>query len=165
MLYTYYIGREIYGDDPDYVKTWDLGNWKIRWGFEDWTDMDFNDFVLVTEDLGDGRLKITVESTDAGATADMWWKGELVMSDLLNKVGESVIVTGIPVREKVVELYEKLGGADYLMEPTVAMGYWILGVWVRKVRPRRDVIKSEDHNVVKEVLKRAVNLLKEAGYS
>jgi len=160
-LYTYWIGRTIYGDDPTYLKTWDLGNWKIRWGFEDWIDFDYNDFVLVTEDLGDGRLKITFESTDASATADLYWKEELVLADLLNKVGTTIIVTGIPARAKVIKLYESLKALDKIIEPPDAGGYFILGYWVRKVRPKWDVIKADDHNIPRLVLMKARDLLGE----
>lgn len=161
-LYTYWMPKIIYGDDPTEVKTWDLGNWKIRWGFEDWTDYDYNDFVLVTEDLGDGRLKITVESCDASATADLYWKEELVLADLLNNVGVTIIVTGIPPRAKVVELYDSIMAEDKIIEPPDYGGYWILGYWVRKVRPKWDKIKADDHNIPRLVLRKARDLAKEA---
>jgi hypothetical protein len=114
--------------------------------------------------LGDGRLKITLLSTEAAKSANLYWKDQLVEADILNKVGLIWIVTGIPVRVITVEIHDEVGVYDRLEEPPTIAGYWILGVWCRLVRGRHDIIKAEDHNNVKEVLTRALNLLKDKGY-
>jgi len=164
MLHTYYVGRWIRGDDATYCKTWKISDYVIDFVFEDAYDFDWNDFVLRTEDLGDGRLKITMLSSDAAATADLYWKDQLVEADIRNKVGLSWIVTGIPVRAIIVEIHDEVGVYDRLEEPPTIAGYWILGVWCRLVRGRHDIIMAEDHNNVKEVLTRALNLMKQMGY-
>jgi len=162
MLYTYWIGRWIRGDDPTYCKTWKISDYVIDFGFEDWNDFDYNDFILRTEDLGDGRLKITMLSIDASATADLYWKDQLVASDLLNKVGLSWTVTGIPPRAKIIEFTETLKCADKIIEPPDVGGYWILGFWVRKVRAIYDKVKADDHNIPVFVLRKARDIIGES---
>jgi hypothetical protein len=165
-VYTYFIGRTIYGDDPEWCKTWKVDENEIIFGFEDDWDYSYHDVYLLTENLGDGRLKITLleHTTWPGATSDLYWKEQLVESDLQSKVGLSWIVTGIPARAITVEIHDEVGVYDRLEEPPTIAGYWILGVWCRLVRGRHDIIKAEDHNNVKEVLTRALNLLKDKGY-
>jgi hypothetical protein len=63
-----------------------------------------------------------------------------------------------------VKIFDEAKVYDALEEPPTVPGYWILGVWCRLVRGRHDIIKAEDHNNVKEVLTRALNLMKQMGY-
>jgi hypothetical protein len=61
---------------------------------------------------------------------------------------------------KTVQKRESIGLVEEEQTPTEVAGYWILGVWVRKVRAKHDIILSSDHNNVTEVLKRAIALIK-----